>query len=222
MNMSFSQLWKLVMDREAWHTAVYGVAKSWTQLSSWTELNPIGCYWSPHFTLTIMLGSINSILQKRRARSIRGLIKDNGGRGVWALISLRDKAQTTGLSQAAAPEDDLVFTAEVVNRITLRVPAKEAIVGTPLQLRALASWGRTHCVGAWPLTFPACLSSSWQEAVWKLQEGFGTYSCTDGFSERPGFPFMTLLSTVCPWLGGVLCFKQTASVSYMWEPLSKV
>ena len=34
MNMSFSQLWELVMDREARHTAVYGVAKSWTQLSS--------------------------------------------------------------------------------------------------------------------------------------------------------------------------------------------
>lgn len=120
-----------------------------------------------------MLGIINSILQKRRARSIRGLIKDNGGRGVWALISLWDKAQTTGLSQAAAPEDDSVFTAEVVDRITLRVPAKEAIVGTPLQLRALASWGRTHCVGAWPLTFPACSSSSWQEAVWRLPRVLG-------------------------------------------------
>ena len=27
------------MDREAWHAAVHGVAKSWTQLSDWTELN---------------------------------------------------------------------------------------------------------------------------------------------------------------------------------------
>ena len=39
MDMNLSELWELVMDREAWGAAIHGITKSQTRLSNWTELN---------------------------------------------------------------------------------------------------------------------------------------------------------------------------------------
>ena len=44
-DMSLSKLQELVIDREAWHTAVHAVAKSQVQLSDWTELSCMSCLY---------------------------------------------------------------------------------------------------------------------------------------------------------------------------------
>ena len=59
MDMSLKELRELVMDREAWRAAIHGVAKRWTRLSDWTELN-----WTEQLYLKITLIIKNSLKKK--------------------------------------------------------------------------------------------------------------------------------------------------------------
>ena len=45
MDVSLSELWEMVIDREAWRAAIHGAAKSQTHLNDWTELNRLIQLW---------------------------------------------------------------------------------------------------------------------------------------------------------------------------------